>query len=274
VDASGTSTNVSFRTIDGDGITAYFPSDLPDENDLQDNGFGVSSTNGFVLFEIRNLIAQDVYDLAIYLSESLTRNTATRLDVQHQAGTIAGLQMSSPTFSLPGLATRDYLLFNDLQPMHLGDGSWGFLHTITYEGPTGNPVAGIVSGLQVEGQFLSPGPRGDYNQDGSVDAADYVTWRKTGGSPADYDTWRANFGATSGGGSVSSASVPEPATALLLCIGAVSSLACRARPIARPGVHGGAPGSRHRATRGGSAWLLLLGGAIAIAGRRCIVRRS
>jgi hypothetical protein len=189
----------------------------------------VSSTNGFVLFELRNLIPEEFYDLAIYLSESLTRNTATRLDVQHQAGTIAGLQTSSPTFSLPGLANRDYLLFNDLQPMHLGDGSWGFLHTITYEGPTGIPVAGIVSGLQVEGQFVSPGPPGDYNQDGSVDAADYVRWRKTDGSPPNYDTWRANFGATSGSASLASASVPEPAAALLLWIAAVSSLACRVR---------------------------------------------
>jgi hypothetical protein len=127
------------------------------------------------------------------------------------------------------LVNQDYLLFNDLQPLDLGDGAWGFLHTISYEGPTGNPVAGIVSGLQVEGQFVSAGPPGDYNQDGSVDAADYVTWRKTDGSTADYDTWRANFGATMGSGSLSSASVPEPATALLLWIAAASSLACRVR---------------------------------------------
>jgi hypothetical protein len=37
---------------------------------------------------------------------------------------------------------------------------------------------------------------GDYNQDGAVDAADYVVWRKNDGTPAGYDMWRANFGAT------------------------------------------------------------------------------
>jgi hypothetical protein len=46
-------------------------------------------------------------------------------------------------------------------------------------------------------------PDGDHNGDGSVDAADYVAWRKDpanfGGNPAGYNEWRQNFG----GGSVS-----------------------------------------------------------------------
>jgi hypothetical protein len=44
------------------------------------------------------------------------------------------------------------------------------------------------------------GPEGDYNENGTVDAADYVAWRNDpashGGNPAGYNTWRANFGAT------------------------------------------------------------------------------
>jgi hypothetical protein len=56
---------------------------------------------------------------------------------------------------------------------------------------------------------------GDFNNNGTVDAADYVLWRDGLGGPfmpEDYITWRANFGATQGaGGSTSaSASVPEP----------------------------------------------------------------
>ena len=63
---------------------------------------------------------------------------------------------------------------------------------------------------------------GDYNNDGSVDAADYVEWRDTDSSnPDSYNTWRANFGRTAGSGAgaaqtASSASVPEPST-LALC---------------------------------------------------------
>ncbi len=37
-------------------------------------------------------------------------------------------------------------------------------------------------------------PTGDYNQNGAVDAADYVFWRKTINTPATYSQWRSNFG--------------------------------------------------------------------------------
>ena len=52
---------------------------------------------------------------------------------------------------------------------------------------------------------LNPGSAtGDYNMDGSVDAADYVLWRRDpnsfGGDPDGYNNWRANFGSTGGEG--------------------------------------------------------------------------
>jgi hypothetical protein len=40
-------------------------------------------------------------------------------------------------------------------------------------------------------------PDGDFNGDLVVDAADYVMWRKTNGTPAAYDLWKANFGEVS-----------------------------------------------------------------------------
>jgi T5SS/PEP-CTERM-associated repeat protein len=59
---------------------------------------------------------------------------------------------------------------------------------------------------------------GDFNGNAQVDAADYVVWRKTGGSQAGYNTWRANFGESPGGGSVASANatVPEPASLVMV----------------------------------------------------------
>lgn len=70
---------------------------------------------------------------------------------------------------------------------------------------------------------------GDYNNDGKVDAADYVVWRKGGelqnetvtpgaNTPEDYTPWRINFGATSPGlasGLGPGSAVPEPGSALL-----------------------------------------------------------
>jgi hypothetical protein len=75
----------------------------------------------------------------------------------------------------------------------------------------------------------APGLNGDYNQNGAVDAADYVIWRKTlgligDGLPADgngnnevdledYNVWRNNFDRTSGSAAGANVvTIAEPAT--------------------------------------------------------------
>lgn len=91
-----------------------------------------------------------------------------------------------------------------------------------------------------------PGLPGDYNDDGSVDAADYVFWRATFGQigenlPADgdysgeidagdYTVWTENFGATDGPGAGSAlAAVPEPAAWLLFVLGSAPIVALAGR---------------------------------------------
>ena len=70
---------------------------------------------------------------------------------------------------------------------------------------------------------------GDFNNDGRVDAADYVFWRKNISTPEAYSEWLANFGASlspAGGASLSfSAGVPEPSCVVLLCFGGAAILA-------------------------------------------------
>lgn len=79
----------------------------------------------------------------------------------------------------------------------------------------------------------APDLPGDFNDDGVVDAADYVVWRNALGTGAtlpndntpgsgidDYETWRANFGRTATSaipGAGASQAVPEP-QALVLAI--------------------------------------------------------
>ena len=77
---------------------------------------------------------------------------------------------------------------------------------------------------------VAAGLAGDFNADGSVDAADYVVWRKTGGAQIAYDTWRANFGATANmglGASGSSVQLPAPATLVTLLVAMASIIAGR-----------------------------------------------
>jgi hypothetical protein len=68
---------------------------------------------------------------------------------------------------------------------------------------------------------------GDFNDDGRVDAADYVIWRRDDGQQAGYDAWRAHFGQTAGGGSASRTAAAEPASVSLLLTSALVLLVAR-----------------------------------------------
>jgi hypothetical protein len=92
-------------------------------------------------------------------------------------------------------------------------------------------------------QLVSISNPGDYNHNGTVDAADYVVWRTSEGTmnslpndgglsgPIDedhYNLWRANLGRTAGSGAGAespNSAVPEPATLTLLLFAALSTCA-------------------------------------------------
>jgi hypothetical protein len=110
----------------------------------------------------------------------------------------------------------------------------------------------IVDGLPVNSRGIfvadpNPSPAvsdlpGDYNDDGVVDAADYVVWRDNLGQSVllpndpssgvvtqdDYGVWRANFGSTlrSGFGAAVT-TVPEPVTVLLIAMALLMSSVTR-----------------------------------------------
>jgi fibronectin-binding autotransporter adhesin len=85
-----------------------------------------------------------------------------------------------------------------------------------------------ISQLYMNGllSVVSVGLPGDYNNNGVVDAADYVVWRKGLGTTytqSDYNVWRTHFGQTagSGAGASTNAAVPEPTTLVLLMFAAI-----------------------------------------------------
>jgi pectate lyase len=82
----------------------------------------------------------------------------------------------------------------------------------------------------------APALPGDYTQDGVVDAADYVQWRKSDRTQFGYDTWRSNFGKTAGigAGALVNVTVPEPATVVPLMFTMVSCCLRRGGPRLRP----------------------------------------
>jgi hypothetical protein len=76
----------------------------------------------------------------------------------------------------------------------------------------------IVATTFAEALGVDDSANGDFNGDGVVDAADYVMWRKNGGTTDDYALWQETFGEPTGGGSSSTTSVPEPASRLVLML--------------------------------------------------------
>jgi hypothetical protein len=75
---------------------------------------------------------------------------------------------------------------------------------------------------------------GDFNSDNVVDAADYVEWSKTGGTPAELATWRTHFGQTLAGGgggsrtdSATQSGAPEPPASLLAAPLLLAASFCR-----------------------------------------------
>jgi hypothetical protein len=80
--------------------------------------------------------------------------------------------------------------------------------------------------------LAAAGLPGDFNNDNSVDAADYIWYRKGLGSgvysQAAYNVWRTHFGLTTTGGSGldSQPSVPEPAGLASPAVGFFGTAAC------------------------------------------------
>jgi hypothetical protein len=82
--------------------------------------------------------------------------------------------------------------------------------------------------LTLNGELVASAPlpedlQGDFNDDGHIDAADYVAWQKGLGvetTEDNYTLWRTNFGRTAGGGALGQTpfAVPEPASLLLVLV--------------------------------------------------------
>src|SRR5262249_42564697 len=191
-----------------------------------------------------------------------TNSAPTNIGQTHIVGDLA-LNAGTLQIELASLASFDKLFVDGIATLG------GILNVSALNGftPTNGNSWQIITAGGIAGQFSSITPgywvqqqgnnlllffgaptlAGDYNGDGTVDAGDYVTWRRalTGGgtlanetaSPgvvdqADYDAWRANFGATSSpasGSATTLGTVPEPAAGTLLALAGTISFCLQSR---------------------------------------------
>jgi hypothetical protein len=147
----------------------------------------------------------------------------------HLAGGPVSFHADFAKFGSPHIFTSDALPTNTA----IGPGSFDDSNVTLL------PPAGAVSGsntLTSLTLMAVPSAPGDFNANGTVDAADYVLWRKTFGQigaglvadgngnnqidQGDFNVWRAHFGQTAGSTSTTvNATVPEPSPLALLFIG-------------------------------------------------------
>jgi hypothetical protein len=178
-------------------------------------------------------------------------NTQVAGDLTLTSGAVE-IELSSPDHADSLLVDGEVVLGGNLHVVPIEGytpGSGDSWHIVAAGGISGE-FASITPGYYVQKQgtnlmlFVGDAPpvvlAGDYNDDGIVDAADYVVWRDSidSGIPlanetasrgivdmADYAEWRANFGAAASGERAAVAGpVPEP-TSLFLLVAAVGNAA-------------------------------------------------
>lgn len=168
--------------------------------------------------------------------ETLTPGTLTLPD------NVTNLADSNWLIGLAGTSSGKLVIGGDLDLSAVdsldvvGIGSGSSWLIATYAGTLLGTFDNVTPGYEVDyataGQIIlnvDAGLDGDWNEDGVVDAADYVTWRKdpaNNGGPGGYTTWQQNFGDSNlgSGGQNADGAVPEPATMLLL-VWAIAGLA-------------------------------------------------
>jgi hypothetical protein len=180
--------------------------------------------------------ADNVYDIGISLPPG-AQLTATLVWNRPVASSTTDIQTTVYTAAqLPNLDLLLYKLDDPGTPMAASNSTLNNVEHLVLSTPSqghymldvrrlgGGPVDPVSYSLAWNVVVPSSYVPGDFNGDGSVDAADYVVWRKTGGSPAGYDLWRSNFGQTGGSGTSvgTNAAIPEPETWVLLMFVAAS----------------------------------------------------
>lgn len=213
------------------------------------------------------------------LTSSANGSTGLGWVIQRRTSNTAGVQTSAAILQLVDMndGGDGVIADNDWQIIHSIDltgasAGWHVLG-IKYDPTTGNAtgiyddqthnfatVTGLIGNFYAGYREQLPGANGsgsarpptydlflegDYNNDGKVDAADYVMWRNNEGQtsafPNDrfagslvganqYNAWKANFGAvaTAAAGATLIA-IPEPASMLLVMLGVAAAAVSRRR---------------------------------------------
>ena len=193
---------------DYDGNPAAYPTPASPLSIVVDERLAMDATG-----TLRLMFDADPWDSTIYFAPGIPVTLGGTLDLTFAPGVNVATQSGR---------TIDLFNWTDVTPTGAFTVSSPYSWNLTDLYTTGE--------VTLSAQVAVPG---DFNNNGVVDAADYVVWRKTDGSPAGYNVWRTHFGQTAGSGSstVANAAVPEPSTLVMLVL-AVAGVCSRRRRAA------------------------------------------
>jgi hypothetical protein len=227
---------------------------------LSEISSGNAVASGFV---IRNGSDPNLHNQLVFNNFANQDGIVYHADFEHMLSAVAALDSADPAQDEPGELTQavlhklhlslDHDSNPDTAPM-VYDDFRELLDAPRTDTRYGEGVHGeMYISSKINGRIYlvtnSVPLSGDYNRDGTVDAADYAVWRHSRGEtgyhlradgdgdgeigPGDYDVWRASFGSTVPGFSAlaqSQTTVPEPA-AFIVSMLAICCLYCSARRL-------------------------------------------
>jgi hypothetical protein len=151
-------------------------------------------TAGVLEIELGGTVAASEFDQLIISGDAMLNGT---LDVSLLGGYTLDPAVSFEILNIAGTRAGEFTGLTEGSLV----GNFGLDLFITYLAGDGNDVALFTAPLQ-----------GDFDQDGDVDGADFLTWQRNP-SIGDLTIWQANYGSPS---PASAVSVPEPAAFALL----------------------------------------------------------
>jgi T5SS/PEP-CTERM-associated repeat protein len=207
-------------------------------------GIGTVTKSGLtMLVENNGTVASGSSPGTLNIDGNYTQGSAGKLQIELASATSHDVLAVTGQATLGG--TLEITLLNGYMPAPTD--TFNFLSSASRTGTFGNVVVAgntgtfnvvfTATGVTLSSFTPTTGLPGDFNGNGKVDGADYVSWRN-GSNPtqAQYNLWRTNFGRTSGSASGTSqqAAVPEPAVPGMLLIGLSALLSRPRRALPQP----------------------------------------
>jgi hypothetical protein len=218
----------TFATVLADGVTSAHWLELSDSSFVGDNAGALVRGGAYHGIQVFSRISET--------GSEFVQTTSSSGSVEVHSTVLRDGRVGMLIANLNGSGSSNVNV--NISGTDLGASGTTWLYGVTQTTPLetqmatglGNIFTINVPARSIRAVLIDASLPGDYNDDGSVDAADYVVIRQGLGTEyteTDMDLWRAHFGETAGGGSLANAAVPEQGAVVMVFTAGILSLVRR-----------------------------------------------